>query len=362
MRYLLCCILCCLCFTVANAQVNSEEVLVNRVLITLQSGSDSLYTTLFSKYDELFKIMQSAQPGDENGAKRIANIRSNPQKLQQFDPQFNPEIVQDFDKVIKKGKDSGLHWTDMLITRYELEKAILPKELIGLEKIIPIRMQGYIFVQDLLTRRTYAIALKDIHSYNNKWYGGHVVNILEAESIDEYIDKLAAERKMEKKKLLEAMYGTADESSTPVTDSVTAEVKKPEIKKEEEEEEEKKPNTNRDVVERKVYTGRLDNEIDIELYVRSLKGACPQPACAWEAIYKFGDQDEYIKLEVNKTKDGKWQFTEDEVGMLEVTIKGDKLVGTWTSMRDKTEYDAVLTEKKEVKSRKLFQLDSLMEE
>lgn len=357
-RLLLCLVLLTACSWQVLAQVNSEEVLINRILITLQRGDDSLYATLFPKFDELYKIAQNLQGTDDISSRRIANIRSNPKLLQQFDPQYNPDIITDFDNVKKKGKDSGLHWTDMLLMRYELEKAFLPKELVGFEKVVPIRMQGYIYVQDLLTRRAYIIAVRDIHSFNNKWYGGHVVNILEADNTDEYFEKLAKERKIEKQKLLEALYGNAD-AATPTAADSAAVVKKPAVARDDDDDDRAKA-TN-DVVERKLYTGKFDNEISVELYIRSLKGACPDAACAWEAIYKFGDQDDYLKLDVSKTPDGKWQFTEEDVGVLEVTIAGDKMTGSWTSFKDKTEYDAVLTEKKEVKSRKLFMLDDIIE-
>jgi hypothetical protein len=36
-------------------------------------------------------------------------------------------------------------------------------------------------------------------------------------------------------------------------------------------------------------------------------------------------------------------------------------MGEWSSFKDKTSYDVELTEKKEVKNRKLFQLDDILE-
>jgi hypothetical protein len=355
-RYII--VFLCILFSIgAKAQVKSEEVLINRIVIALGKHADSLYTTLFPKFDDLWKRATEYVPQTPADEKRIMNIRHDAKKLQQFDPQFNTGILDDFESVIKKGKDSGVHWSDLVLARYELEKAPLPKELTGLEKIIPTRLQGYIYIQDLLTRRTYIVAVKDIYSYNNNWYGGHTVNILEAESIDEYFDKLAKERKEEKQKLLAQLY--PDENAVAPADSASAIVKKPQPKTDEDEEE-KKIKVTTEIVDRKLYVGRFDNEIKVELYVRSLKGNCPDSACAWEAIYKVGNADNYIKLEVSRA-DGKWSFTEEDIGIMELVMNGGKLTGTWTSFKDKTEYEAVFTEKKEVKNRKLFELDDILE-
>lgn len=347
-------------FLYSSAQVKSEEMLVNRILQSMQRSNDTLYNSLFFHYDTLANAAQVYTPFTHADSMRINNIRSRPQKLQQYDPVLNDEIDKDFHAAIQKGRDSGLHWKDILLVRYDLEKMLLAKEMIGLEKIIPDRLQGYIFIQDMLTRRTYAIAIKDIFGLNGKWYGGRIVNILEADDADQYIEKLALERKVEKQKLIAQLYGSDEQQNTTATE----EQAKPKPKTEStnpNEDEEHKTKITTEVVERKLYTGKFDNELQVTLYVRSLKGACPQLACAWEAIYKFGDLDEYIKLDVSKTPDGKWSFTEEDVGVMEVTMSGGKLTGTWTSFKDKTEYDVVLTEKKDVKPRILFQLDGIFE-
>lgn len=152
------------------------------------------------------------------------------------------------------------HWRDLLIARFELEKAMLPRELVGLEKIIPYRLQGYIFVQDLLTRKIYCISIKDVHGFNNQWYGGRIVNILEAESIEEYYEKLAAERKVLKDVLIAQLYALSDtigkaEDSMALAAAAakTPKADNPLSVGNDDDEEKKKPSTN-DVVERKLYT------------------------------------------------------------------------------------------------------------
>lgn len=357
--------------SVAIAQQKNEETLVNKIVQCFGTEDDSAYSMLFPRFDTLWNMAQRYSDTGIVNNRRINNLRSNPLNLQQFDPYYNKSIIRDFKFIHKKGLDSGIHWRDLLIARFELEKAMLPRELVGLEKIIPYRLQGYIFVQDLLTRKIYCISIKDVHGFNNQWYGGRIVNILEAESIEEYYEKLAAERKVLKDVLIAQLYalsdtiGKAEDSmalaaaSTGATASKTDKANPLSVNPEEDEEK-KKPATN-DVVERKLYTGLFDGEIKMELYIRSLKGPCPKPVCAWDALYKFQDMEDYVVLDVTKSADGKLILTEEDVGVMEITISGDKATGEWSSFKDKTTVDVELTEKKEVKNRKLFMLDDILE-
>lgn len=342
------------------AQAPSEEVQVGRILLSLQDQSQDKYIGLFLPVDTLYKLVQEIVPANENDAKKLDNIKSDPNKLRQFDPAFNPDIVAGYNATLIKGKDSGVHWSDLIMARYELEKMMLPRELIGLSQLMPIRLQGYIFVEDQLTRRRYTINVKDIYNIKGKWYGGRVINVLEADNIDEYLDKLAAEKKIDKEKLLGMMYSNSDEN-TDASDSSKLVVKKATENNDDEDEDEKKKPT-KDIVERKLYKGTFDNETAVELYIRGMKGDCKETVCSWQAMYRFQDMDDYIKLVVTRNPDGTWVFTEDpEVGVMDLKLVGDKFKGTWTSLKDKTEYDVDLTEKKEVKSKKLFELDDIME-
>ncbi len=365
MKAVVYCLLLLFLGQVSYAQQKNEEMLVNKILVCFANHDDSGYAALFPKFDDLYKIAQGFKDTDVISARRINNIRSNPAKLQQFDPAFNLQIVKDFDTVYQKGVDSGVHWSDLLLARYELEKAALPRELVGLEKIVPIRLQGYIFFQDLLTRRVYCMAVKDVHSYNGKWYGGHVVNVLEAESIDEYYDKLAKERKVIKEMMLAQLYpadtaGAAEDSAALASKAKQAALLAAKKAQAEDDEDQKRVVTG-EVVERKLYVGTFDKEIGMEFYIRSLKGNCPQTICGWDALYKFEDKDEWVRLDVTRGPNGKLVFTEDD-GEMELTFKNGTATGEWTSSRDKTAFDIQLTEKKEVKNRKLYQLDAMLEE
>lgn len=353
--------------SVAIAQQKNEEALVNKIIQCFGTEDDSAYSMLFPRFDTLWNMAQRYSDTGIVNNRRINNLRSNPLNLQQFDPYYNKSIIRDFKFIHKKGLDSGIHWRDLLIARFELEKAMLPRELVGLEKIIPYRLQGYIFVQDLLTRKIYCISIKDVHGFNNQWYGGRIVNILEAESIEEYYEKLAAERKVLKDVLIAQLYALSDtigkaEDSMALAAAAakTPKADNPLSVGNDDDEEKKKPSTN-DVVERKLYTGLFDGEIKMELYIRSLKGPCPKPVCAWDAVYKFQDMEDYVVLDVTKSADGKLILTEEDVGVMEITIKGDKATGEWSSFKDKTTVDVELTEKKEVKNRKLFMLDDILE-
>lgn len=119
--------------------------------------------------------------------------------------------------------------------------------------------------------------------------------------------------------------------------------------------------TQKTIIQRKFYAGMFDNEIPVQLYVRYLKGNCPEVTCVWEAIYKFGDQDDYIKLTVSKSADGKWTFTEDPPqGVMELKLENGKYTGTWTSTDNQTGYDVKLSEI-EATPKKTKQLDEVFE-
>jgi hypothetical protein len=344
------------------AQQKSEEALVNKILVSFANKDDSGYAKLFPKFEDLVKLAMNYKDTDAVSARRIQNIRAHINSLQQFDPYYNPDILHDFDFIYQKGVDSGLHWSDALLARYNFEKSMLSRELVGFEKVVPYRLQGYIFMQDLLTRKIFCISLKDVHGYDGKWYGGHVTNILPAETIEEYYEKLAKEKKVLKDVLLAQMYALADTvGQAEDSAAIAAKKKAAEPKKAEEEDDDEKKHITTQVVERKLYKGTYDKEIGLELYVRSLKGKCPQPVCAWEAVYKFSDKDEYIVLTVTKGEGGKLVFTEEEAGVMELTFSGGVARGEWTSFKDKTSYEVELTEKKEVKNRKLFELDDILE-
>lgn len=335
------------------AQTKSEDVLVNKILTCLQRSDDSGYAALFPKAEDLVKIATDYQPQTEDDARRIVNMIDNRSKLESFDPAYNSLILSDFESIIKKGKDSGLHWNDILLARFELQKMRLPEDLTGFEKIATIRLGGFVFVKDMLTRRQYMVAITDVLFIGDKWYGGRVMNVLEADSEEEYNRKLAAERKA-----IQEMMARGPE----YMDSLKrAAIRKKQLDMEAAPEEEVERKNRTEIVERKLFVGTFDNETPVELYFRSLKGGCPAGICAWEAMYRLGDMDYFIALKVVKSPEGIFSFTEDDEGIMELKLSGQKFNGTWISFKDKTEYEVRLKEKEEVKSKKLFKLDTILE-
>ncbi|WP_276132827.1 hypothetical protein [Polluticoccus soli] len=339
-------------------QANSEEIAVGRILICLQNGQQSQYTSLFPTFDTLCTTLREYKDENQNEMRKVMRMQRDSQQLKQFDPVYNTQISDDFDRIRAKGHDSGLHWTDMVMARYELEKMMLPRELIGLPKIMPLRLQGYIFVEDMLTRRRYVVGVRDVFTFKDKWYGGRLVNVFEADNIDEYLEKFAQERRIEKERLLNEMYGVAEVAETT---PVAKPAPDPLAQQQDDDDEQEKEKPTREIVERKYYKGTFD-ETPVELYIRGMKGPCPETVCTWEAMYRFQDMDEFIKLEVFKGPDGIWHFNEEpEVGAMELKLQGDKFTGGWMSLKDKTEYEVTLTEQKEVRGKKLMQMDTILE-
>lgn len=349
--------------TVSNsttAQQATEKDLIHEILISLQTGDDSAYASLFPTYKLMADAAYTFQP-DSSQMERSIQLRNNIRNTRDFDPEMNPKIIDMMNFVRLKGSDSGVHWGDILIAKFELDKQRLPRELIGFELIAPIRMQGYIFIRDMLTRRRYGIAVRDIFLINDKWYGGTLLNILEASSAAEYEESLAIEAK-ELEFLMRAKQLGMLDSILAARDSIRKGELYPGMFSDEEEEEDESLTIYKDIAARKFYTGYFDKTISVELYMRGIKGACPETICTWEAMYRFGDLDEYVMLEVEVRPDGTFVLSEEELGIMELKLQGTTFTGTWTSVRDKTEYEAYIKEKVELRDRKLFKLDKTFEE
>jgi hypothetical protein len=197
----------------------------------------------------------------------------------------------------------------------------------------------------MLTRQVFIVTVNELQNIGKYWYGGQLVNIYPAETVEEYQAKEAGERRIQRM-MKEFGLTEADFAKIKSKDDAAKHV----IKANDADDDEEAPATasgliRRDVVDRKLYTGTFDNEIPVKLYVRFMKGNCPGGICSWEAIYKFGDQDEFIKLDVSKTKDGKWLFNEDPpIGSMELSLNDKSFTGTWASSDIKTGYDVKLKE------------------
>ena len=82
-----------------------KKVHISFLLAGMQSQNSSVHARLHPEFDTMFMHLEKHSPQTE-----VANLRADLTKLQKFDPAYNPELLRDFEYVIKKGIDSGLHW------------------------------------------------------------------------------------------------------------------------------------------------------------------------------------------------------------------------------------------------------------
>ncbi|MBA3828672.1 MAG: hypothetical protein H0X33_07030 [Taibaiella sp.] len=355
--YIICLLFCSItCLAIGKKKKydgppRSEAELIARTLNCLQYADTFTYDALFPTTDTVWKQIVEYRATDQQQSEKIGYIRMHPEKVRQFDPFYNPLINKSFAYVEKKGSDSGIHWHDILLMRYELQKIKLTRDMVGYELVVPIRYKGFVFIKDMISRKDYVFAMNEVQMMNNFWYGGQVINIFEARSVDEYLAKDFAEMRL-RKRMQEL--GITDEIAA--TDSLGNKVKQNE---DEDEDESKKPQ--KEVADRKYYVGKFDNEIPVKLYIRYLKGNCPGGVCSWQAIYKFGDQDDYIKLDVEKKADSTWEFTEDPpIGGMDLKLKGKIYTGNWMGADNETGYDVRLTES-DASPAKVKALDNIIE-
>ncbi len=321
----------------------TEGELIGKIVSCMMYKDTITYAGLFDDFDTVWKQIIEYRPHDEFDAKAIEHIRQHPEKVKQFDPYYNAAIAKNAWYVMKKGEDSGIHWNQVMILRYELQKVKLTRDMVGYDIIAPNRYQGYVLLKDMLTRQIYIFTVTELQNIGKYWYGGMLANIYPAESVEEFQVKEAGELKI-RRMMKEFGLTEADLAKLQNKDSTKHVIKVSD------DDDDSSPTTasgliRRDVVDRKLYTGTFDNQIQVKLYVRFMKGNCPGGICSWEAIYKFGDQDEFIKLDVSKTPDGKWQFNEDPpIGSMELTLNDKLFTGTWSSSDIKTGYDVKLKE------------------
>lgn len=329
----------------------SEKELVLRIINTLKEEDSSTHSSSFMKFDDMWKLVVNFKDTSVVKTMQVAQLRQVPNAVRKFDPFFNPQIGLDFNHVIEKGEDSNVHWDRVVLARYELRKIPLTSDLVGFNHISPLRFEGYIFITDEFSRKTYGIAVTEVQNIKGNWYGGHVVDIYEASTEDEYLKKLKGEEAWLKKLLAD---GINIDSMKKAIDSIknadnmhgndSGEV-----------------STRREIAERKYYFGLLDDEIPITLYVQYLRGGCPEKVCEWIGIMKFDDEGEYFKVSIHK-ENGKWYFTQgDDESVLEVELKGKTAEGSWLSVKDQIEYEAYL-EEVTPKGKTVERLDSIVDD
>lgn len=322
---------------VVTAQNKTEGDLVNKIILSLQQKDSFSYARVFPSADTMANITVRKAPPSSDEYQRAKYLQESPSMLLYQDSLILQQACLLYRSVFEKGERLGIHWNDILISRYELEILAQTRDQ-TLEAIAPERFVGYVFIEDMQTRKIFTLTLSDMMKIDGKWYGGELNYLFEGNTKDEFNAQLKAE-------LARIRKGLPDTT-----------LQKDSLSKEDEE-----PSTQRkQVADRKLYTGMLDDEIPVSLYIRYIKGDCPGGICSWEAIFKFGD-NEYTRQEVNKTEDAKWIFVEEETGgVLELELKGNTFTGIFSATLDKIDYDALLKEKTMTK-KKMENLDAIIE-
>lgn len=339
----------------------TEEGLVNNFVGCLQNKDSTGYYNLFIPFDTLWHIVLHNTDHTPGAAAALNELREHPQTLLEFDPHFNREIIHRFNMVLQKGEDSGIHWGAVVLQRYELKKQpITNTRLAAYERLAPERFQGYLFIRDMLGRTNYCVSITEIQKVNGYFYGGQVLNMLEATTVDEFLVKEVAERQY---LAWLAAHPPADSAATDSakTDSArtnTEAAKKDPLGITKEEDEDR--HVKREVVDRKYYEGKFDDEIPVKLYVRYKKEPGINKPVSYDGLYKFGDQLKYVKLEITRTADGKWMMEDNvPIGILEVTLKNRTFTGIWTNS-DENGYDVVMTQAG-IPQKKVEALDNILD-
>lgn len=344
-----------------RGEPKTEVQLMTHVLACLTAKDSLSYFYMFPPFDTLWsKVMHNPDHSPET-MKALERLKEHPQELLRFDPYYNHDIMARFIRVLEKGEDSGIHWNATVMQRYELQKDEGTRDLSGYEKIAPERFKGYMFVRDVLGRLTFCITITEIQKINGYFYGGQVINILEASNIDQYIIKEHEERKyyewMEKHKNDDSVKGGVhSKSDTGKRDST----KKGLLQVTNTTEDEKKQ-IRKQVVDRKYYEGKFDDDIPVKLFIRYLRDVKSGSLHFYEGLYKFGDQQNYAKLNITKDAEGKWLMEDDPpVGTLELELAGKTYTGSWTNNENQTGYDVVLKQT-DIAEKRLEQLDNMLE-
>lgn len=322
----------------------TEGEMMHKLMGTLQKKDTAAYFDLFPTFDTLWSMVMHNSDQSPETQKALTHFKEHPQVLIEFDPLYNRTIVGGFAKVLSKGEDSGLNWEAANIARYELRASEPIRSLMGYEKIAPERFQGYMFVNDASTRTIYCIRVAEIQKIKNKFFGGQLLNILPAKTVDEFNTREQQEQDYfawlaAHPDFLDSIATAKKIDTTETAD--TAETKNPlQLSAMEEDD----GGVRKDIiVERKYYEGTLDKEIPIVLYVRYMK-VIPGKQQQFDGLYKLGEHKRFLKLEITKTAEGKW-IIEDEsaVGTMELTLTGRKYTGSWSNADDNG-YDVELTQ------------------
>ena len=335
---------------------------MNCVVNSLKYKDTFNYYNLFPPFDTLWRMVNHSANATPEAQKQLASLKEHPQSLIDFDPFYNKEIIARFCAILAKGEDSGIHWKDIVIQRYELQKASLTRDLAGYDRIAPESFKGYLFVRDILGRHTYCITIREIQKIEGYFFGGQVINILEASSIDQFLQREEAERQY---------YEWLAKNPIVIDTFKIDSMRKDSIKKAADNDEgevdkkhgaaEDNGKVRREVVDRKFYKGMFDEEIPVELFIRYMKDPKTGKIVDYDGLYKFGDQKDYVRLDITRNADGKWTMEDDPpVGTLELILKDKAYTGTWSNNENGTGYDVLLRETV-IEPRKLESLENILE-
>jgi hypothetical protein len=326
----------------ATAQAPSESDLVRRIVASFVSADSMAYASVFPNVDTIIAITLREAGQETPLYQETLQLQGDRDRKNEQDSLIrrNAYVLHNF--IYERGLGLGIHWSDVLMNRYELQA--LPKSNNpALEAIAPERFVGFLFLEDMQTRRFYTVALSDIRKMGGNWYGGEANYIFEARDRDEFNVKLKAD----KKRILKGLADSALITHRAPPDSTDDEAEP--------------DNKRKQVVDRKYYSGYLDDDIPIKLYIRYIKGDCPGGVCSYDAMIRFEDEN-FAMFEASKTKEGKWTFIEESTGgVLELTLNGTEFNGSFFASADRVDYDAKLKEKNLTK-KKLELLDAIMDE
>ena len=345
----------------------TEVGLINNMLGCLSNKDTANYFNLFIPFDTLWQYVIHNPNQSPEALAQLKNLKEHPRALIDFDPAYNGSIIRRFGDVLKKGEDSGIHWKEIVLQHYQLYKeTITSRSLQGYDLIAPERFMGYIFVRDVLGRTTFCISVSEIQKVEGFFFGGQLLNILEASGIDQFHEKELAEQKyfdwLEQNMKNEEAH--ADSLKRGLIDSTAADSialvnSKTALADDPNEEDTLKKR--REIVDRRYYEGKFDEEIPVKLYVRYMKDMRTNKITSYDGLYKFGDQVEYAKLNITRDKDGIWIMDDDPpVGTMELELKYKVYTGSWTNNENQTGYDVVLNQK-DIPSARLQQFDKMLE-
>ena len=296
---------------------------IAKILRCLQREELMNYTQLFPSVENMSRWIIEVSPPRSNAYQKAVFYLNKPELLHIMDTSIRNARKKEFNKMLHKAENIGLHWSKTILLNYELERMKKTRDTV-LEKIAPERFLGYVFVKDQVTDSVYCFTVSDLQMIKGNWYGGYLKNLFRAETKAEY----ELQRMVEEKFYAKLAHHKTD-SVNLVIDSLD-------------------DSRNDFIVARKYYEGTLDGYIPIELYIRYIKDTCAEDVCRYEALYKFGDNEDFISLRVSK-KEKEWTFREDKYNaFMQLTLGKIKYTGIWNDPAEHIKYKAVLTELEEL--------------